>query len=168
MRKNNYEISEKYNVKGIQSNRTFNFPRHYSIDLDNTQNNLELSSIETTPVLDSDIDIFANLPKEIYSNKHVSEFLNALRGALSISKPKEITLSKLIVSEKTNQCVTLDWIFNYFRLYFSFDEDGDYYGIISNNDISGAFSNEFRPMKTQEYANVAKSSLDYVVMMVQG
>ncbi len=166
MRKNSYEIGGKYNVKCIQGKRNFNCPRHYSVNSDNIQSKLELSSIEATPVLDSDIDIFVNLPKDIYSNKHVSGFLNALRVALSISKPKGVTLSKLVVSEKTKQCITLDWIYNYFRLYFSFDEDGDYYGIIS--DVSGAFSNEFRPMKTQEYAEVAKSSLDYVVMKVQG
>ena len=50
----------------------------------------------------------------------------------------------------------LDWIYNYFRVYFSFDTDeGNFYGIISSNPEAGSYSNDFKATKT--ISNIGKS-----------
>lgn len=61
---------------------------------------------------------------------------------------------------------SLPWIFNYFRAYFSFEsDDEDSYGMIENNKENQEFSNYFRKLKPEEYELVAKSVLDYIIMM---
>lgn len=46
----------------------------------------------------------------------------------------------------------LDWIYNYFRVYFSFDTDeGNFYGIISSNPEAGSYSNDFKAMDPKQY-----------------
>ena len=58
------------------------------------------------------------------------------------------------------------FIFNYFRAYFSFEsDDEDSYGMIENNKENQEFSNYFRKLKPEEYELVAKSVLDYIIMM---
>lgn len=62
--------------------------------------------------------------------------------------------------------ISIEWIFNYFRAYFSFEsDDEDSYGMIENNKENQEFSNYFRKLKPEEYELVAKSVLDYIIMM---
>ena len=62
----------------------------------------------------------------------------------------------------------LDWIYNYFRVYFSFDTDeGNFYGIISSNPEEGSYSNDFKAMDPKQYQTLARAIVDYVVMMIR-
>ncbi len=117
--------------------------------------------------LSADVDIFNELPKYVYDNEDVRNFLSILRNALLTTNLDGTTLSKLRVSEHNSSGLVLDWIYNYFRVYFSFDsEDGNFYGIISSNPEQKSFSNDFRMMNPEQYESLAKSIVDYVITMI--
>lgn len=120
-----------------------------------------------TPNLPYDLDVFDELPSYVYDYNDVKIFLNILRNVLLAQNLQDITLSKLYVSEHSASGVVLDWIYNYFRIYFSFDsKEGNFYGIISNNPEEGSFSNDFRKMDSGHYDILAKDIVDYVVKMI--
>lgn len=121
-----------------------------------------------TPNLPSDLDIFDELPSYVYDYDDAKTFLNILRNVLLAQNLQDVTLSKLYVSEHSDSGVVLDWIYNYFRIYFSFDaKEGNFYGIISNNPEEGSFSNDFRIMDSRYYDILAKDIVDYVVKMLR-
>ena len=120
-----------------------------------------------TPNLSADANIFNELPEYVYENEDAKSFLNCLRNVLLTTDLNGITLSKLCVSEHTNSGLVLDWIYNYFRVYFSFDTDeGNFYGIISSNPEEGSYSNDFKTMDPKQYQTLARAIVDYVVMMI--
>lgn len=119
------------------------------------------------PTLSEDVDIFNQLPTFVYENKDAKEFLATLRNALLSVDLSGITLSKLCVSEHTESGVVIDWIYNYFRIFFSFDkEDGNFYGVISSNPEEKSFSNDFRAMNSNQYEVIAQKTINYVIQMI--
>ena len=54
---------------------------------------------------------------------------------------------------------SLHWIFSFEK------DDEDSYGMIENNTETQEFSNYFRRLKPEEYNVVARSVLDYIIMM---
>ena len=144
-------------------------PRKYEGVVSDTYVERGIYKNNITQCLNGDLDIFTELPETVYKEKDVAMFLNAMRVAIAEENPQNVTLSKLIVTEKTKTSLTLDWIYNYFRLYFSFDKvDGDYFGFMSHDEEKGIYKNEFKSMKPNEYKDVSKAMLDYVLMMIQG
>lgn len=124
------------------------------------------NSIAYTRKLSLDTDIFSGLPEFVFENKKVERFLNVLKNVIATSDLEGVTLSKLHLSEYNEATISIEWIFNYFRAYFSFESnDEDSYGMIENNRENQEFSNYFRKLKPEEYELVAKSVLDYIIMM---
>ena len=123
-------------------------------------------------VLSPEIDIFSELPKFVFANKHAKMFLDEMKRALVNTDRvnlEGVTLSKLIISEHTEMTLVLEWIFNYFRLYFSFDKkEGDFFGVISSDSENGKFHNAFKKMKISDYSKVAEAEVMYAIMMVGG
>lgn len=124
------------------------------------------NSIAYTRKLLSDIDIFSSLPKSVFENKKVDHFMSILKNVIASADLDGVTLPKLHLSEYNEATISIEWIFNYFRVYFSFEsDDEDSYGMIENNNENQGFSTCFRKLKPEEYELVAKSILDYIVMM---
>lgn len=123
-------------------------------------------------VLPVELDIFSDLPKSVYENEDVHQFLLSLRKKIiqcDKSVFSGIALSKLNVAEHTDRTIILEWIFNYFRVYFGFDKhDGDFYGKVMNNPDRGEFYNDMKMMTKDEFDDVAEENLSYVVTMAQG
>ena len=165
----NIIIQQSYSVDSIEKMSDFVVPQKYEGESLYGHMKREISGINITESLNGDVDIFTELPEAVYKEKDVALFLSALRGAIAEENPQNVTLSKLVVTEKTDTGCTLDWIYNYFRLYFSFDKiDGDYFGFMSHDTEKELYKNEFKAMKPQDFKNVAKAMLDYVLMMIQG
>lgn len=119
--------------------------------------------------LPSDVNIFSDLPDYVYQNTNALEFLNVLKKKLKDFASENITFSKLRVSEHSETNLVLDWIYNYFRVYYSFDSnDGNYYGIVVNNTEVGSFTNKFALMQSNKYEEIANYILDFVVKMIKG
>ena len=165
----NIVIQQSYSVDLQQNNSDFVVPQKYEGESPYEHLKREIFGINITESLNGDLDIFTDLPESVYKEKDVALFLDALRGVIAEENPQNVTLSKLIVTEKTDSGCTLDWIYNYFRLYFSFDKnDGDYFGFMSHDTEKELYKNEFKAMKPQDFKNVAKAMLDYVLVMIQG
>jgi hypothetical protein len=139
--------------------------------IDFGKSNIEETSSGTinesyTRKLSIDTDIFSKLPKDVFKNQRVNQFLLTLKRVVADADLEGVTLSKLHLSEFNESTISIEWIFNYFRAYFSFEKDDeDSYGMIENNTETQEFSNYFRRLKPEEYNVVARSVLDYIIMM---
>lgn len=123
-------------------------------------------------VLSPEIDIFSALPQFVLENEHARLFLDEMKQALlklDSAILEGVTLSKLRVTEYTEMTLVLEWIFNHFRIYFSFDkQEGDFFGEVSSDPEHGKFHNDFNKMEVSEYARVAEAEVKYAVMMAGG
>lgn len=139
---------------------------YYNVDR-NEKTIGSLDELSISASLPADIDIFSELPDYVYDNPDARKFVHALKKMLVEKRPDNVTLSKMRVSEHTESGVVIDWIYNYFRVYFSFDkEDGNFYGITKNSP--GSYSNQFELMKTDEFEDVARYILDVVIQLIRG
>lgn len=129
----------------------------------------DVSSLDalTTP-LPFDLDIFDIVKDERVSSKpRATIFLSRLRKVIQDRKNsfENIHFNRLSIeeSEKPEELM-VDWLYNYFRVFYSFDDkQGDMYGLILNNTVSLEFSSEFKPLKVSEYDKVAEKTVDFVV-----
>lgn len=164
----NILIRDNYlNNSSSSENKKSILMKKYKIseDEETIGNNFEFSYMTNIP---TDIDIFSDLPEYVYENNDARYFLEFMRNAIVTADLEGITLSKLGVSEHSETELVIDWIFNYFRLYFSFDsEDGNYFGSISSNPMDKSFSNELRAIDPQKLPKLTKSIINYVVMMIK-
>lgn len=126
----------------------------------------------SSKVVSPEIDIFSELPKSTFDNTHARKFLNELKRSLVNVEKADlagITLSKLLVTENSEMTLVIEWIYNYFRVYFSFDKkEGDYYGEVANNPEEGKFINTFNKMDESDYSNVADEEVSFVIRMARG
>lgn len=148
---NKYRLNQ--NAK-ITSNNEFN-----SL-CDELQNNFDAT-------LPNDIDIFSELPEYVYANSDAKKFLIIMRKILLSYNISGITLSKLCISDHSDSGIVIDWIYNYFRVYFSFDsQNGNFYGLISNNPEKKSFFNEFKVMNSNEYETIARTVISFIITMM--
>lgn len=120
--------------------------------------------------LPPNIDIFSNLPNAVFDRDDVRDFLLDFRYVLLHGTMKDdlayVDLSKLHVSEITDETVQLDWIYSYFRVYFFFDKsEGAFWGIIENDQINNEYENKFKKMEKKDYITIVDDLVSYVVMM---
>lgn len=160
----NISVKRKYNTNADNEKKQYILNQPKPNDADETTSGSFDVSLQRK--LSSDLDIFSELPKEVFLNTKAAFFLSALRNIILCTDLEGVTLSKLHVSEMTEESLMIEWIFNYFRTYFSFEKNNqDSYGMIENNPETQEFSNRFRSLKINEYEEVARSIVDYIVMM---
>ena len=123
-------------------------------------------------VLSPENDIFSALPQFVFDNEHAKMFLDEMKRTLMNTDRADlegVTLSKLRVTEHTDMTLVLEWIFNYFRLYFSFDKkEGDFFGEVSSDPENRKFHNTFNKMEISDFSKVAEAEVMYAVMMAGG
>ena len=136
-------------------------------DNSETQTGSVLHTYKYEPPLSSDLDIFENLKDvRIQTMPRVSRFLNELRLSIvnNTTNLKSIHYNKLTLEESSRPGeLMIDWIYNYFRAFFSFDDkEGDMYGLIVNNTETKKFQSEFEPLIESEYSEVAAKSVKFI------
>lgn len=120
------------------------------------------------PALNDDINIFTNLTKEVYQNNDATSFIDALFKVISKYRDEDICFSKLNVSEVSNDSITIEWIFNNFRQFFSFNlKEGNYYGFTSYDKDGQYFVNKFQPM-TSDYLSLANRTVLNSIKAIKG
>lgn len=123
--------------------------------------------------ISKDINIFSSLPDYVFENEKSKMFIGALREAVeqvaANCETDHISLSKLVVSEHSDESLVIDWIFNYFRIYFSFENNGeDSYGMSESNPyLKGAF-NEWYELSPTHYADVAREVVKKAIAKTRG
>ena len=153
-----------YQTIDDQNQKEAHYPSQY--DFSNTYPSFRTKNLMThiESSLPADINVFTELPKEVFELPEVGEMLAALRAALDTIKGNEVTLSKLRISEYTADGIVLDWIFNYFRVYFAFEFHGDdSFGMIANNPVENSFSSVFKEIKQDQYEGVAAEVVEFVL-----
>lgn len=118
--------------------------------------------------LSSDLDIFEGISEEsIKSMPRISKFLNELRQSIidNTSADGSLHYNKLTIEDSSRPGeLMIDWIYNYFRAFYSFDDkEGDMYGLIVNNTETRLFKSEFEPLIESEYNEVATKSVRFVI-----
>ena len=121
--------------------------------------------------LPTDYDIFSNLPQSVYENDDVRFFLECLRRALlkklSEGEIENVSLTKLRLSEQSDGSITIDWIFSYFRLFFSFDlTEGNMCGIVEINNEQKRYITDVQEIDMINCDCFTGSILDYVIVML--
>ena len=164
-------ITKGYSTQvNTNSGRSFYVEGYSHLSNSDTRANRAPENIKR--VLSPEIDIFAALPVAIFENERAKSFLNEMRRCLlnwDQDELRGITLPKLRVTEFTEVTTVIEWIFNYFRLYFSFDKkEGDFYGEVMSDPDNGKFHNEFRKMELEEFPSIAEAEVAYAVMMAEG
>lgn len=164
---NEYEII----VDGVKHESTnYEDKAEYAFDnmdvLETETGERSYSSVFFTP-LSSNLDIFDNLSDvRIESMPRVSHFLSELRLSImrNLDNLKDIHFNKLSIEESTRPGeLMIDWIYNYFRAFYSFDdEEGDMFGLIVNNTEAKQFKSEFLPLIETEYDEVVAKSISFI------
>ena len=120
--------------------------------------------------LPSDLDIFSDIDQVYYKNTKIAEFLKCFKKTISSSLDvlREKTLAKLTI-EPIEDFVQVSWIFNYFRAYFCFrTNDVDTYGIVAKKPNEPFFTNVFRPLPIDKYAQVTRFVLEQISLYIDG
>lgn len=134
-------------------------------------------SVNDNNKIEAMVNIEAPLPVEkrifddidVHSIKipRVHEFIQAFTDQLRNTDTSEVTMNKmrLVETEDGNE---MEWIYSYFRIYFSFETNGDdSYGFVENNTESGSFRSSFDKMKQEEYSLIARKSIDFVKNLIK-
>ena len=134
-------------------------------------------SVNDNNKIEAMVNIEAPLPVEkrifddidVHSIKmpRVHEFIQAFTDQLRNTDTSEVTMNKmrLVETEDGNE---LEWIYSYFRVYFSFEANSDdTYGFVENNTESGSFRSSFDKMKEEEYSLIARKSIDFVKNLIK-
>lgn len=130
-------------------------------------------SVNDNNKLEAMVNIKAPLPVEkrifddidVHSIKipRVLRFIQAFTDQLRNTETSEVTMSKMRLAELEDG-YDLEWIYSYFRIYFSFEASGDdTYGFVENNTKSGSFQSSFYKMKEEEYDLIVEKVLKFVI-----
>ena len=124
-----------------------------------TTNGLEDDYI--TPI-SQDLDIFSELPDDIFNNECIMNFKSIFEKYLRTSDFTSITLPKLIFSKDSNGSINLELIFSYFRLYYHFSKEKSTYGFTEYIEAETRFSTSFSEMTLANLNDVVEKSIDYI------
>lgn len=133
---------------------------------------LEEKAYPISGALSPELDVFSELPISVYSNNDAKDFLDEMKKCL-LDYDKEqlssVSLTKLRASEVNESSIVIEWIFNYFRFYFSFNKnEGDFYGVVINDSENQSFSNDYKKMSKQEFHDIADALVAYAAVMSGG
>lgn len=109
------------------------------------------------------VDVFVGLPKEVKENTKVKEFISAFEDALSYIDSDLNDFNLFTLSEYSEQAITLEWIYNYFRTIVSFDKEGDMYGCVLSNTIDHIYKTESKALLPGKYDEAAREILHFVL-----
>lgn len=156
-------ISTKYDIGSQMETQKKQYSQeHYGDTYSQSTGNGECNMSVCTD-LPPDVNVFSDLPKKIFDLPEVNCFLAILKKDINNDVFANLTLSKLRVSERTEDSIVLDWAFNYFRVYFSFESNDDSnYGMIENNPIKHIFSTTCKALQHDKYEEIADEVVNFV------
>lgn len=112
--------------------------------------------------------IFDEIDTKDISMQRVHDFIDAFTNALRLTDLGDITLTPMHFTQNEDGSCELEWIYNYFRLYYSFEPTGDdTFGLVENNTDTRTFKSTFTPMREGNYLSIAYESLNYVINHIQ-
>lgn len=75
-----------------------------------------------------------------------------------------LTFTKFHLSVQDDGSFNMEWIENYFRVYFAFEKDEeDTWGMVVNDTEREDFLSTFHRLRKEEYALAARESIEFVI-----
>ena len=157
-----YELPYEKAIKNNRINEGQSYNAAYIIYSTSTGD----EDLDLSPVLPDELNLFTDIPVEAWKNEHFRLFVNYFNKAILERNTEDISFSKFHLTELTENTVEIEWVYNYFRVYFYFDSRGRAaFGSVERNPESGRLINSSRFFDTSEMKNVIDSQIDYVIMM---
>ena len=164
-------MKDTYDIDNLVEKTTIENVAHY-LTLEDDKESTVSGSVSSLDDLSSplpfDLDIFDIIKDErVCSRPRASIFLSKLKKAIQEREDelKNIHFNQLSLeeSDKPDELM-IDWLYNYFRAFFSFnDSQGDMYGLILNDTVKLEFSSEFKPLIEVEYDSIAEKTVEFVL-----
>ena len=169
---NSFTINEKYFSLDSEESNEVKIVQYYKLtDRDNLLRKSEIC-FPYFPALPPELDVFSDLPDSVNENNHASKFLKELKECIinyDRSIIGNVSLSKLLETEHTDTVIVIEWIYNYFRVFFGFDKkEGDFFGRVYSDKENGVYSSNVFKMTEDEYRAVAQNNLDYIIEAING
>ena len=75
-----------------------------------------------------------------------------------------LTFTKFHLSSLDDGSFNMEWVENYFRVYFAFEKDeDDTWGMVVNDTEREDFLSTFHRLRKEEYALAARESIEFVI-----
>lgn len=166
-------MKREYDIDSINDvvENVFNEIQYYDVE---DRDASGTSTGEKTPYkqwlspLSYDLDIFDVVTDQrVLARPRMGKFFMHLKNAIQQKEQDLVNIhfNKLSLEDSDREDeVMVDWIYNYFRAFFSFDDSqGDMYGLILNNTQALEFWSEFKPLIENDYASIAEKTVDFVL-----
>jgi hypothetical protein len=110
------------------------------------------------------VNIFNDIPEKVLKDKRVKAFIDRFIVTLQGFELNDITFPKLKAYISEDNSISINWIFNYFRLYFSFEEDpkADNYGTVEKISSHKSLNIQTRQLSTP-YTQAINEALAFVL-----
>ena len=166
-------MKKEYDIetRDVGVENVFKDIQYYSVeddDLSGTSTGEIIPSKQWLSPLPYDLDIFDVVTDQrVLARPRIGKFFMQMKNAIQRKEQELVNIhfNKLSLeeSDKTDE-VMVDWIYYYFRAFFSFDDtQGDMYGLILNNTQDLEFWSEFKPLIETDYASIAEKTIDFVL-----
>lgn len=168
-------MSRTYNIDNLKKEEQFTFVDRGEYDIFENEEIVlsyedNVDKVQLVSPLPIDLDIFdITLDKRVQSKERAKKFFERLKLHLQRRNVGEsldnVHFNKLSLEDQSNENeLMVDWIYNYFRVFYSFDDkEGDMYGMIVNDTQRVEFSSEFKQLKETNYDEVAKETVEFVL-----
>lgn len=106
--------------------------------------------------------VFQDLPDEL--PQRVLEFVEVFNRVMKRMDTGEITFSKVLSRRQEDGAIDMEWVENYFRVYFAFEKDeDDSVGFVVSDTEREEFLSFSERLKREDYGRIARKSIEFVI-----
>ena len=121
----NFDYKALYDVQEEQANDgrvkdNQNSPR-YRVMTTCIETSTGEEEIDILPAIPKEMDLFSEVPSEAFLNPHFKKFVQLFNKAITQRGNKNRTFAKFVLTDITERIVEIEWIYNYFRVYYEFN-----------------------------------------------
>lgn len=103
-------------------------------------------------------------PMPVEAPERAFEFAKVFNHEILRIDTEGLTFTKFHLSTLEDGSFSMEWVENYFRVYFSFEKDeDDTWGMVVNDTEREDFLSSFHRLEREEYALAARASIEFVI-----
>lgn len=107
-------------------------------------------------------NVFPALPDE--TPERAKKFVKVFNREIMQIDTENVSFSKVHVGFQDDGAFNMEWIENYFRVYFSFEKDeDDTWGMVLNDNERDCFLSKYSKLSVETYAETAKESIEFYI-----
>lgn len=106
--------------------------------------------------------VIPSLPQD--APERAMQFAKVFNQEFQHIETEGLTFTKFHLSSLDDGSFNMEWIENYFRVYFAFEKDeNDTWGMVVNDTEHEDFLSTFHRLKKEEFASAARESIEFVI-----